>query len=55
MCVTIIIIIIINKKINVAYSPKTSRTRNKQKKKTATRLAATDGATGTGVLCSDSH
>ena len=38
-CVTekleIIIIIIINEKINVAYSPKTSRTRNK-KKKTAT-------------------
>ena len=28
----IIIIIIINEKINVAYSPKTSRTRNKQKK-----------------------
>jgi len=29
--VIIIIIIIINEKINVAYSPKTSRTRNKQK------------------------
>ena len=28
----IIIIIIINEKINVAYNPKTSRTRNKQKK-----------------------
>ena len=39
----IIIIIIINEKINVAYSPKTSRTRNKQKKKTAT--CSVDGST----------
>jgi len=41
--IIIIIIIIINEKINVAYSPKTSRTRDKQKKKTATR--SVDGST----------
>jgi len=32
LSIIIIIIIIINEKINVAYSPKTSRTRNKQRK-----------------------
>jgi len=32
MMIIIIIIIIIKEQINVAYSPKTSRTRNKQKK-----------------------
>jgi len=41
--IIIIIIIIINEKINVAYSPKTSRTRNKKKKKTAT--CSVDGST----------
>jgi len=34
----IIIIIIINEKINVAYSPKTSRTCNKQKKRKQQRV-----------------
>ena len=43
-----IIIIIINEKINVAYSPKSSRTRDKQKKKTAT--CSVDGSTEEMVM-----
>ena len=34
----IIIIIIINEKINVAFSPKTSRTRNKKKQRKQRRV-----------------
>jgi len=32
ICIIIIIIITINEQINVVFSPKTSRTRNKQKR-----------------------